>query len=111
MNEDFQPYVPKNFAELFDHLSFMMLRAPLFVDKTGYLPGQNLDTTFYALNEGLKTLRNKLGQERYSKLMDMSDRMRAYFEADPEKNTGGTLKGRELILDMEELIKQRNAKR
>jgi hypothetical protein len=36
----------------------------------------------------------------------MSDRMRAHFEADPENKTDDTLKGRDIIVEMENLLKQ-----
>jgi hypothetical protein len=35
----------------------------------------------------------KLGEERYLKLIEMSDRMRAHFEPDPANKTDDTLKG------------------
>jgi hypothetical protein len=87
----------------------MMISSPTFVDKTGYFPERNIDTVFHALNEGLKVTRGKLGEERYRKLVEMSNQVRAYFEADSE-DKGETLKGRELILDMEDLIKSRASK-
>ena len=78
---------------------------PKFEDATGYLPGRNLDTTFYGLNEGLKVLRKKLGEERYDTLVAMADRMRAHFEADPEDTTEDGLAGRQLIMEMEDILK------
>ena len=39
--------------------------------------------------------------------MEMSDRMRAHFEADPEKKTGDTRKGHEILHEMEELLTQK----
>jgi hypothetical protein len=36
----------------------------------------------------------------------MSDRMRAHFEADPEDKTDDSLKGRDIIVEMENLLKQ-----
>jgi hypothetical protein len=59
------------------------------------------------LKEGLRLIRRKLGEERYLELMEMSDRMRAHFEADPENKTDDTLKGRAIIHEMEELLKQK----
>jgi len=104
VRREFKPHVPQSLAELVDQLGFMMLSSPTFVDKTGYLPEQNLQTTFFELNEGLNTLRGKLGRDLYGKLSQMSDEMRAYFEADPE-DKGSALKGRELILKMEDLVR------
>jgi len=92
-------------------LNGMMLLSPTFKDITGYFLGRNIDNTFYELNEGLRLLQSKLGEDLYLKLREMSDRMRAHFEADPDKKTGDTLKGRAIILEMLDLLKQRRVKR
>ena len=72
----------KDVGEIMDQLGFMMLKSPKFIDKTGYFPQQNIDTVFLQLNEGLQLIRGKLGEDLYLKLMNMSDQMRAHFEAD-----------------------------
>jgi hypothetical protein len=102
-------YVPQTPGELLDLLGMMMLSSPTFVDKTGYFPWQNIDTVFQSLNDGLQDNRSQLGEERFKSLLKMSDQMRAYFEADPA-DTGVSLKGREVILDMMDLIKGQPAK-
>jgi hypothetical protein len=106
----YKPRVPKGTSEIIDRLGMMMLASPTFVDKTGYFPGRNVETIFHSLNEGLRLIRANLGEERYLKLIEMSDRMRAHFEADPENKTGDTLKGRTIIDEMEALLKQRSKK-
>jgi hypothetical protein len=102
----YKPFIPQTIGEVMDYLGMMMLSSPTFIDKTGYFPHNNIHTTFRELNEGLGLIRLKLGEERYLKLMDMSDRMRAHFEADPEDKTDDTIKGREIIHEMETLLKQ-----
>ena len=62
------------------------------------------------LHEGLSNVRRTLGEERYHQLMGMSDRMRALFEADPENTTGETRKGRDIIHEMEDILKQARQK-
>jgi hypothetical protein len=108
MARQFRPYVPQTLGEFLDKLGFLMLSSPTFIDKTGYFPEQNLETTFQSLNEGLQVLRPQLGEDRYRKLREMSDQMRAYFEADPE-DKGDAKKGRALILEMEDLITGRSS--
>ena|ERR1700684_822708 len=103
-------YIPQGVSEVIDQLSMMMLKSPTFVDRTGYFPWQNVDTVFHQLNEGLRLVRGKLGEERYNKLVDMSDRMRAHFEADPENKTDDTLKGREIVDEMQKLLKEKSRK-
>jgi hypothetical protein len=100
----YKPYVPKDAGELLAYLAHMMLAAPTFEDKTGYLRRMNIDTTFFSLNEGFQAIREKLGEERYEKLRAMSDKMRALFEADREDKTGDTQAGRMLIHEMEDIL-------
>jgi|SRR5579863_860178 len=107
MVRPYKPHIPKDVSEIMDQLGFMMLASPTFVDKTGYFPSQNIDTVFFQLNEGLRLIRGKLGEERYLKLKEMSDRMRTHFEADPENKTDDTPKGCAIIHEMELLLKQK----
>jgi len=94
-----------------DMLGGMMILSPTFRDITGYFPGRNIDNTFYELNEGLRLLQPKLGEDLYLKLRGMSDQMRAHFEADPEDQTGDSLKGRDISFEMTDLLKQSRRKR
>jgi hypothetical protein len=110
MPPPYKPYIPKNVGEVIELLGWMMLSSPTFIDKTGYFPGRNVDSAFIALNEGLQAIRGRLGEALYLKLMEMSDRMRAHFEADPEDKTDDALKGRDIIVEMENLLKQRARK-
>jgi hypothetical protein len=71
------------------------------------MPWQNLDVSFYRLNESFRGMRQELGEDLYHKLMAMSDQMRAYFEADPEEMTGETRKGKDLVYEMEALLEAR----
>jgi hypothetical protein len=100
----YKPYIPQNIGELLDHLAGMMLGSPTFKDKTGYLPGRNIDTAFFSLNKGLLVVRKELGEERYTPLRSLSDKMRALFESDPDDKTGDTHAGRMLIHEMEDIL-------
>ena len=91
-------------------LSMMMISSPTFVDNSGYFPERNVGAVFFQINESLQFLRGRLGEALYIKLREMSDRMRAHFEADPEDKTEDTLKGRDLIAEMQDLLKQRARK-
>jgi hypothetical protein len=101
----YRPYIAQSVGELMDQLASMMLGAPTFKDKTGYFPQKNIDTAFFALNEGLQSIRKKLGEERYAALRTLSDKTRALFEADPEDKTGDTQAGRMLIHQMEDILR------
>jgi len=63
--------------------------------------------SFYSFNESLKILRPQLGEALYCRLVGMSDQMRAYFEADPDGTTGEARKGKNLVYEIEDLIKAR----
>lgn len=102
----YRPYVPQTVGEIWDMLAAFMADAPTFIDRSGFFPGQNIDTEFYRLKEGLGVVRKRLGEERYHKLIDMADRMRAHFEADPEEKTEDSKAGRQLIFDMEDVLNE-----
>jgi len=104
-------YVPQNVQELLELVVSMQIKAPKFVDKTGYLPFLNLDYVFQQLYEGLAQNRRRLGDERYQELVRMSDRIRALFEADPEDKTGETSEGCRIINQMEDILLQVRRKR
>jgi hypothetical protein len=99
-------YIPSDVGEVLDHLIHMLLGAPKFQDKTGYFPYRNLDYDFQQLSGGLSNIRQTLGEDRFHELMRMSGEIRTLFEADPENETGETWKGREIILKMEDIVKQ-----
>ena len=98
--------VPQNVIEILEILSSMLVSAPQFLDKTGYFSYMNLEYVFQQLNQGLSHNRPTLGEERYNELMRMSDQMRALFEADPENTMGETRKGRDIIHEMEDILRQ-----
>ena len=103
---EYNPYIPATIDEILDKLDSMMLSPPRFEDTSGYFPGKNIDTEFFALSEGLRRIRKKLGEENYQTLTVMSERMRAHFEADPEDKTDDAHSGREIILEMSELLNE-----
>jgi len=97
-------YIPQNISQLRDKLSSILLSAPKFEDKTGYLPGSDIDYAFRQLNGGLEANRHVLGEQRYLQLTRMSGQIRALFEADPDDKTGDTDRGCKIIHEMEEIL-------
>ena len=93
MARAYKPYIPKGVSEIADFLGMMLLKSPMFVDETGYFPGRNLRTPFCELNESLRLIRGKVGDEQYSNLVALPDRMRAHFAADSENQTDDAVKG------------------
>ncbi len=99
------PHTPQTIGELWDLLGAMKLYSPSFKDRMGLFPEKNIETEFFALNEGLLTLRKKLGEERYATLRGISDRMRVLFDSDPDDTNGGAKAGLRLILEMEDMLR------
>jgi hypothetical protein len=105
----YKPYICQTVGELNDKLGWMMLNSPTFKDKLGYFLQQNVDTAFPGLNDSLANLRRTLGEERYVVMREMSDRMRAHFEADPEDKTDDALAGRKIIHEIELMLRRMRA--
>ena len=107
----YKPYISQTISELWDKLGSMMLNSPTFIDETGLYPDKGIDSEFHALNESLKLLRPQFDEEKYTKMVELSDRMRAHFEADPEDLTEDANLGRDCLLAMEDIIKSMRRKR
>jgi hypothetical protein len=99
----YKPYVPQTVGDMMDLLGMMMLSSPTFKDD--YFTERSVETVFSSLNGGLENIRKKLGEERYQTLRTLSDRMRAHFEADPEDKTEDSLAGRQIIHEMEDVLR------
>jgi hypothetical protein len=103
-------FIPQNISDLVDVLMWMILYAPKFTGSTAYSSFRNAGYQFRQLNEGLAFNRKNLGGDCYQMLAQMSDQMRALFEADPDDTTGDTAKGRRILQDMLEIVEQARRK-
>jgi hypothetical protein len=83
----------------------MILSAPNCRDKSGYFPDRSAETEFFELDAGLNVVRKKIGEESYRKALELSRKARAHFEADPEDKTEDGIKGRDCLMDIEEILK------
>ena len=109
MSDIYKTYIAQTIGELNDKLGWMMMNAPTFKDRTGYFPDRNIGTAFQGLNDSLDNLRGKIGQERHAKMREMSDKMRMLFDSDPEDVNGGAKAGREIIHQMELMLRRKRA--
>ncbi len=98
------PDHPQSIGEIMDELAWMMIYAPELTDNSGFFPDWNIETRFESLNLGLQHVRNTLGESRYQALTSLSLRMREHFEANTDEDT---LAGRELIHEMEDILRKR----
>lgn len=80
-----------------------MIYAPTLEDPSGFFPDWNIETRFRSLTLGLEHVRARLGEVRYQRLIVLSQQMRRRFEAATNE---GTLAGRELIHEMEDILRK-----
>lgn len=106
-----EPYVPSSLGEIWDMLGSMILHPPTFLDETGNFPERSIETEFHELTQGFARVRGKLGEERYAQLLDFAARAKVLFAADPEDSNGKTDEGRELLFQIEDLLKEVRSRR
>jgi hypothetical protein len=104
VQEKYESYVPKEETELCDMLGSMLLASPKFEADPVYFPDLTIHTEFKGLDAGINLLRPQLGEEIYAKLIEMYSQAKHLFEADPDDTTGETKRGREIILDMLDMV-------
>ena len=109
MQRQYDPHICQTLGEFNDKLAWIMLSAPKFEDQTGRYTGQNIDSVFEGFNASIDNLRVKLGEERYANMREMSDRMRALFQSDPDVINGGRKAGRQIIHEMELMLRRKRA--
>ena len=99
-----RPYIPASLSEIYDLLASMIFNAPTFIDKGLDFPDRNIDSEFNKLTEGFGLVRRKLGEERYSQLIELAARSKALFAADQDDTNGKTDQGRALLFEIEDII-------
>lgn len=106
-----EPYIPGSLSEIYDLLGSMILSAPTFIDKLGDFPEQNIDSEFQILVASFAKVRRKLGEERYTTLVDLAARAKALFAADPDENNGKANEGWTLLQEIEAIIQSARKRR
>jgi hypothetical protein len=104
MAKSFISYVPNDVESLRDLIASLVLGAPKCTSATGYFPEVNIDSEFTALAGGLSALREALGQERYDILVGMADQAKALFVAAPDAEADEVWAGRNLLLEMDDML-------
>jgi hypothetical protein len=99
------PYIPLTLSEISDQLISMVFSAPTFVDPLGNFPEREINQEFFTLQAGLDRVRSKLGEERYSAAVDLATRAKALFVADQEDTNGKTDEGREMLFQIDDILK------
>jgi len=97
--------IPDGIAEIIDQLGSMMFTSPTLSTRLATSLTRISTPGFFALNEGLKTIRKKVGGENYAAFVALSDKMRVHFEGGREDRTEDGIKGRDCIMDIEHILK------
>ena len=106
-----KPYIPASLSEINDMLGSMILGAPTFIDKTGVFAERNVNSEFDKFTQALDIVRKKLGEDRYAKLVDLAARAKALFVADQDNTNGKTAQGRELLFEIEDVLRDARRRR
>ena len=106
-----EPYIPGSLSEIYDLLASFIGGAPTFIDKSGVFHERNINSEFYILTQSFAKVRKKVGEERYSMLMELAARAKALFADDPEDNNGKTDEGIALIYEIEDIIQAARKRR
>jgi hypothetical protein len=107
----FEPYIPETLSELMDQVVPMMGDAPKFTDDSGCFPERNIDTEFRALIEGFGNVRDKIGEDQYTKALDIAARMKALFLEATDEDDPKTMEGIVLIHELIDIIDGARARR
>jgi hypothetical protein len=107
MPRKYERHVAKSLGDLADQASWLRMSAPRFDFMRLWFPEGNIDTAFVSFDKGLQNNRALLGEALFHRLAQMSNDMRACFEADPEDDTGETARGKLLAREAEALLEAR----
>ncbi|WP_271300788.1 hypothetical protein [Sphingomonas sp. CV7422] len=99
-------FIPKQLSEIQDHITTMAGEAPLFTEITFYGYPRTIDNEFYRLREGLSAVKDKLGGSRFEKVVDLTNKAKALFLADPQSATGDASKGVTALMDVYDILEQ-----
>lgn len=102
----YKPYIPQSAGETIELLGAMVLDAPSFEDDS-YFVGKNIDTTYFALDEGLKVIRSKLGEDRYTRLVEMARVTKEKFLQAADEDAEEVREGRNVLIEMIEMLRRR----
>ena len=105
MRRPYSPYIPRHPDELRDKLAAILLSAPKCEDESQFFAGKNVHTEFAAVDESLNLLRADLGDDLFKALAVRAGRAKGLFLADPDDSSGQSDLGREIILEMEYLLR------
>lgn len=92
----------KTLGDVSDLLGYMILSGPDI--KSEYFPSQNIESVFHELEDGLKNIKKRIGEEGHSHLSGEAAMAKAMYES------GNAKGGRYKLHDMSEYIRLRKYK-
>lgn len=111
VTDDPQKFFPKTLSDLYDLLGPIAGHAPKYDNDWYQYLGRTIHTEFEDLLGGLANVRSKLGEERYSRAVDLAARAKALFLEDPDDDNGKTDEGLKLIWQIEEIVQAARSRR
>ena len=99
-------YMPRHLSEIQDELSYHIGKAPSYRDPDEEFFGENIHTHFARLIKAFGLVRDKVGEERYARLVVMAEQAKALFLEDPEEINGKTDQGIDLIWAIDTLLEE-----
>lgn len=94
--------IPSTIGELHDYLYMLrIMRAAMTHD---VFPKLNDGVAFEVFREGLRRLKERLGNEAYNKLLNLLDSVEQKFRQDPDESSGEAHEGFLLITEIEEYL-------
>jgi hypothetical protein len=97
-------YIPNTLGEIYDFLAILIGYAPRYDDRSDSYFDHTIDTRFHQLGEAFQATRKTLGEEQYSRLIDLAARAKALFLEDPNDDNGKTDQGIALIHEIEDIV-------
>ncbi|RZI56812.1 MAG: hypothetical protein EOP94_04060 [Zymomonas sp.] len=101
-----KPYIPATLSEIDDFLMGTIGYAPTFIDETGIFPDRTIDSEFEHLAAGFELVREKVGEERYTRMCELAVRAKALFAEDPEDTNGKTSEGIKLVYEITNVLNE-----
>jgi hypothetical protein len=99
-------YIPKQLSEIQDFINGMPRAAPKFDEVTFYGYPMTIDNEFGRLLIGLMAVRDKLGDDRYRKTVELANAAKALFLADPDSTQGKVSEGVDMLMAIDQLLEE-----
>lgn len=99
-------YIPEQLSEIQDMIIGMTGDAPRFDEVTFFGYPKTIDNEFGRLSIGLMAVKDKLGDDRYLKTVELANVAKALFLADPNSTNGKTDEGLDQLMAIYDVLEE-----